>query len=414
MDLKSRQIDQYLFEKEIIGNKMIFLSGPRQIGKTTYARGLLSSRYSGIYCNWDSPTIRKKHHNDPFFFLKKYISGSYLVIFDEIHKRTKWKDILKGLYDSLDPLVRILVTGSARLEWFRKSGDSLVGRYSHFRMLPISISEILETPLTQLWLCNREDISHPLYSLISKIEVLKKTKLHQDALNHLLQYGGFPEPFTISSERFLRKWKQDYISLLLTEDMRELTNIRDIDRMERIVQLLPERIGCPLSINSIAGDIDSNHHTVKNSIAQLEKLWLLFSLKPWSKRLNRTVKKEVKSYFTNWIYAGNPGSVFENFIAMHLFKACTIWSDCGYGLARLWYIRNFDGGEIDFLITLDGKPLLLVESKISQTNISRFASNFCKKMGVSLIQVVNKPGIFRKVESEIYVISAAPFLAVLP
>ena len=196
--------------------------------------------------------------------------------------------------------------------------------------------------------------------------------------------------------------------------MRELSNIRAVDRMEQIIELLPERIGSPLSINSLAQDIDSNYHTVKNSITQLEKLWLLFSIRPWSKRLNRTIKKEVKSYFTNWIYAGNDGAIFENLIAMHLLRATTLWSDCGYGLARLWYIRNFDGGEIDFLITLDGKPLLLIESKFSKVEISKPAINFCRKMNIPLIQVVYRPGIFKKVDKEIYSISAAQLLSAIP
>ena len=414
MELKNRQVDSYIFDKELTEKKMIFISGPRQIGKTTYASHLLNSRYAGVYCNWDNPLIRRKYNEDPFFFLKEYAGGTYLVIFDEIHKRIKWKDILKGIYDSIEPQIQLLVTGSARLEWFRKSGDSLVGRYAHFHMLPVSLSEGMGIPLKRLWLCSADDLSRPMPSLFEKIEGNKKSAEQQEILEHLFYFGGFPEPFTRSSERFLRKWKQDYISLLLTEDMRELSNIRAIDRMEQLIDLLPERIGSPLSINSLAQDIDSNYHTVKNSITQLEKLWLLFSVRPWSKRLNRTIKKEVKSYFTNWIYAGNEGAKFENLIATHLFRAVTLWTDCGYGTAQLWYIRNFDGGEIDFLITLDGKPLLLIESKLSKVETSKPAVNFCYKMNIPLLQVVYGPGIFKKVDKDIYIISAAKFLSVIP
>lgn len=140
MDLKTRQINQYLWDEEIIAGKMVFLSGPRQVGKTTYARGLIGDRFSGRCHNWDNPVVRRSYASDPFFFLPRTSEAKpALVIFDEIHKRPRWKDILKGIFDSLDPAIRLLVTGSARLEWFRKSGDSLVGRYSHFHMMPVSL-----------------------------------------------------------------------------------------------------------------------------------------------------------------------------------------------------------------------------------------------------------------------------------
>src|SRR5271157_3039882 len=152
MVLSNRQIDRYMWDKELIGSKMVFLAGPRQIGKTTYARSLIATPDKGAYFNWDNPDVRRDFSGDTFFFLKRYGgSGDYLVVFDEIHKRHRWKDILKGIYDSMDRSVRILVTGSARLDLFRKSGDSLVGRYSLFRMLPLSCAEVLGLKPSGAW-----------------------------------------------------------------------------------------------------------------------------------------------------------------------------------------------------------------------------------------------------------------------
>lgn len=414
MDILKRQIDSYIWDEEIIGDKMIFLSGPRQIGKTTYVKNLLATRFKGSYFNWDNPKVRKNYTEDPFFFIKQFDGSSFLVIFDEIHKRPRWKDILKGAYDSIDKKIRLLITGSARLEWFRKSGDSLIGRYTHFHLLTLSLSEVLQIPYNKLWLCNAKDWTDPAGSLINKIENGITDYSWGDTFNNLFYFGGFPEPLFRSSDRFLRKWQSDYISLILTEDLREITAIKDIDRMEKIALLLPERVGSPLSISSLARDVESNYHTVKNSIMQLERLWFLFSIQPWSKKLHRTLTKEAKTYFTNWIYAKNEAQKYENLIASHLIKACNLWKDSGYGNAEVWYIRNFDGNEVDFLITINDSPCILIEAKLTQTTISKPTINFSEKLEIPVIQIINQPGIFKKIKNNLLVLSVEKFLGVIP
>ena len=234
---------------------MIFLAGPRQIGKTTFAKNILKKLYPGGYYNWDNPFIRKKYANDPFFFLNDEKTGaSFLAVFDEIHKRTRWKDILKGIYDSIDSSVRILVTGSARLELFKKSGDSLIGRYVNFHMLPITVAEILNRKIDDLWLCNADDWDIPNKSLIQRITMDTPPRDTRQIYEQLFKFGGFPEPLLRNSDRFLFKWQNDYLSLLLTEDLRDITNIKDIDTVEKVVDLLPSRIGSPLSITSLSRD----------------------------------------------------------------------------------------------------------------------------------------------------------------
>ena len=415
MQLSFRQIDQYLWDEEIIASKMIFLSGPRQIGKTTYVKGLLKGDRSGVYLNWDNPEVRRKYARDPFFFMeKKKDSAPFFILLDEIHKRNQWKNILKGIYDTVDRSCRIFVTGSARLELFRKSGDSLVGRYVHFHLLPISISELRNTPLANLWLCNAHDWKSPWKILIDRLDSKSGGSGKQEALDHLFRFGGFPEPIVKGSERFLYKWKRDYLSLLLTEDLRILTNIKQIDTVEQLVELLPARIGNPLSITALSRDLESTYPTIKNHISQLERLWLLFSLRPWSKKIHRTLRKEKKTYFTNWIYAADEAKIFENMVASLLNRACTIWSDLAYGDAKLWYVRNFDGSEIDFLITLNNLPAVFVEAKLTDTAVPKTCRNLKEQLQIPLIQVVKRPGIWKREGQDILVISAEKFFAVLP
>ena len=411
MKIPARQIDQYLWDPELSARKMVFLSGPRQAGKTTYAKTLLSKR-PGVYLNWDNPAVRRAYTADPFFFLAdRPGDADFLAVFDEVHKRPRWKDILKGIYDSVEPSVRILVTGSARLEWFRRSGDSLVGRYVHFHMMPLSIAEVQGTPLGDVWLGNTADKRAPFRTFERRL--LDGKRGTRAIYDHLFVFGGFPEPFARGSERFLRTWRRDYLSLLLREDLRDLTNIRTVDTVETLAELLPERIGSPLSVNGLAGDLEVSFPTVKNHLMQLERLWLLFSLRPYSHRLNRTLKKERKTYFLNWIYAAGEARQFENLVATALLRATLIWTDLGLADAELWYVRGFDGGEIDFLITLDGKPALLVEAKLNNTEIDRRTRTLAGRVGVPLIQVVHRGGILRQ-EQEATLVSADRFLAVLP
>ncbi|MBL0058686.1 MAG: ATP-binding protein [Elusimicrobia bacterium] len=412
MLLKERQIDQYLWDEEIIARKMVFLSGPRQVGKTTYARNLIGDRFAGSYHNWDHPTVRRSYASDPFFFLPTPSSSKpALVIFDEIHKRPHWKDILKGIYDSLDPSIRLLVTGSARLEWFRKSGDSLVGRYSHFHLLPASLSELLRSDVNHLWLSNEREWKDPWRSLLSLLSLEQKEA--GSLFETLFQFGGFPEPLTRGSERFLRKWKTDYLSLILREDLRDLAHIKTIETVERLMDLLPERIGSPLSINALVPLLETTFPTIKNYLMQLEKLWVLFSIPPWSKRLARTLRKEKKFYFVNWVYASEEANRFENLVAGTLLRACLSWEDRGLGKAELLYVKMLDGREVDFLIALNGQPALLVECKLSDTEPSRFLQNLSQSLGVPFVQVVRRSGI-RRIEKQFAVVSAPVFLSAFP
>lgn len=408
-----RQLNSYVFDPELTSGKMIFISGPRQIGKTTFAKNILESR-QGAYFNWDNPAVRKEYYENPFFFLKKLKQGSGLVVFDEIHKRAGWKDILKGCFDSTDKSIEYLVTGSARLETFRKSGDSLIGRYLMFRMLPFSMSELNSTPLTEKWGFSGDELNNPSNSFLQRLSGSSPPHGSIDAVDSLIKFGGFPEPLFKNSERFLRKWKSDYISLLIGEDLRDLTNIKDLDRMEKLVSLLPAGIGSPASVNSLSKTLETSFHTVKNSLNQLERLWLTFSLSPYSAKISRSIKKEKKIYFINWIYAPEKGQRFENFIASQLHRACSVMTDYGLGEFSLRYLRTIDKAEADFLIIKDDKPVVVIESKLTQATVSKSSVLLAQKLNIPYIQVINTYSFFKKINNNCYVTSTERLLDIIP
>ncbi|OFZ82597.1 MAG: hypothetical protein A2583_07800 [Bdellovibrionales bacterium RIFOXYD1_FULL_53_11] len=407
-----RQISQYVFEEEMTANKMIFIAGPRQVGKTTWIKKAVDDYR---YFNWDSPAVRRRYRNDPLFFMNAEPgSKAKYIIFDEIHKRAKWKDILKGCYDSTEG-VQYIVTGSARLDTFRKSGDSLVGRYFLFHLMPFSMSDLLSRKIQDLWLATAESWKNPVRHLFEMLDS-NATAEERAAYDGLFKFGGFPEPLFRGSERFLRRWQEEYLALLYTEDLRDLTNIRAIDTVEHLVSILPEKIAAPLSINVLAAEIETSFQSTKNYLKHLEKLWLVHPVMPWSKKISRSLKKEAKYYFLNWCYVPerNTGARFENFVASNLLRAKLVLNDLAYGRVGLFYVRTLDKLEVDFLLTFDNQPGLFIECKNGDANISRSSLNMARRLGVPLVQLVNKTGIFRKVDKDCLVVSADRFLKVLP
>jgi predicted AAA+ superfamily ATPase len=259
-----------------------------------------------------------------------------------------------------------------------------------------------------------KDWVSPKDTLVKHLENSVETAGGREACSQLLRFSGFPEPFVRGSNRFLRKWSRDYLSLILREDLVELTRIRELDTAEKVVLLLPDRVGSPLSISSIARDVESSYPTVLNHINQLKKLWLLTGVRPWHSKINRAVHKEEKVYFLNWTYAAQESATFENFIAIVLIRACLVWSDLGFGQAEVYYIRNRDGIEIDFLVALNRKPAFLVETKLSDANISRASKSIADLLGVPLVQLVKTDGICIHHTNGAWSLSASRFLEFMP
>ena len=362
----SRYIHEIAFSKEF-GRQMRFIAGPRQCGKTTIARACIAS-YSddSLYYNWDNRKVRDAYIKDSHFFARDMYNvppaenGKRWICLDEIHKYPGWKNILKDFFDSFHEELQFIVTGSARLDMMRQSGDSLAGRYLNFRLNPVCLGEFTGIPV-KIPPKKSEDLIQ---------NCLDTPVYRKEELDALLRFSGFPEPLLTAGDRFFRRWQSAYLDSLLREDLREITRIKDLEKTAVLMHLLPEKIGSPLSINSLVGDLSCSFATVANYLTALELGYLIFRIAPYSDRIARSLKKEKKVYFYDWTRAATEAACFENYAAVELKCRINYWQDAGYGDFEFFYIRDRDGRESDFFITRDSEPWLLVEIKLSRSSIA--------------------------------------------
>lgn len=408
-----RILGLYIFKEKVNAGKMIFLSGPRQVGKTTFAKNRLKETGDeALYFNWDDPYVRREYMRNPHF-LKSYLSKTKnplpLVVFDEIHKHKDWKNILKGLYDIHSGEAQFMITGSARLDYFSQSGDSLVGRYFSYRMLPLGVPESAQefgfiTESDNIFINNAKGFLKTLNGLDAKI--FKKP------FERLMKYGGFPEPFIKGDDAFWNKWHNNYKSLLTKEEIRDLTRIHDIKGIEQLLLLLPDRIGSPLSINSLREDLQVNHKTVSSWLDAFKKIYLVFSVMPWSKNIAHSIKKESKYYFYDWTFIEGKGARFENMTAVMLLRLVNRFNELGLGDFDLRYVRNKQKEEIDFLVVKNNKPFALFEAKENETDIPKSAHYFSRILKIPYFQLVNNTDIVEAYPDNKYVVSAWRFFAI--
>lgn len=337
--------------------QMVFLSGPRQAGKTTIARNVVED-YNGLYLNWDIVEDRDKILSAPQELLKNLnlqvaSTQNPLIIFDEIHKYADWKNYLKGLYDYTQwhSKVPMIVTGSARLDIYKKGSDSLMGRYFPYRVHPLSVREVT-TPPTERQL--EEAIQAPIQPTEEPYEALWK-------------FGGFPEPFLRQNTRFHKQWTGLRFQQLFREDIRDLSAIREIDQMELLAYTLQQQTGQLVNYSSLARKIRVADQTIRRWMAILDAFFFCFTVPPWSRNIPRSLLKDPKIYLWDWSVIHDEGAKFENFMASHLLKACHFWTDTGLGQYDLFFLRTKDGKEADFLVTKDALPWFLVEAKLGKT-----------------------------------------------
>jgi predicted AAA+ superfamily ATPase len=397
---------------------MVFIAGPRQVGKTRLAKKWLGRKgCTPLYFNWDEPSVRQAYRTNSRFFESRARSINIpdpWIVFDEIHKGSHWRDILKGAYDGFGDEFRFLVTGSARLDFFRRAGDSLVGRYNLFHMFPLNLREIvgISQPICFL----EKNIPEKIFRRFEEGISSSLPASAEQALHELLRFGPFPEPFLRQSERFGRKWHQDYFSLVVREDLKDISRVLELDKIEHLLLLLSPRIAAPLSMANLAGELEVAHTTVKSWLEQLRRLFVIFPVPPWTKKISRALRREKKWYFLDWIYAPEGLARFENMVATSLFRACSVMSDMGFGNYKLYYLRTIDKREIDFVVEIDNLPTMVVEAKTTETALSNTLRNrhrwFSKPtLG---IQVVNKRGVLEKHPDQTWIVSVERFLSLLP
>lgn len=407
--MRKRYLTAYVDEICFQYGKMAFLGGPRQAGKTTLSKQLLRLRGSGAYYSWDELKFRRLWADNPSAVVPTEVGELIpLVVLDEIHKAKKWKQNIKGVYDTLESACDILVTGSAKLNVYRKGSDSLMGRYFYFRLHPFSLAEML----------NHKVIVDPDNLWESLIE--RRVRVGETAVKYFKQldvYGPFPEPLFIAKKNHLNLWRRGRVEKIVREDLRDLSRTLELSQIEMLVSLLPDRVGSPLSKQSLGEDLEVSYTTVKRWMNYLYELYYCFEIKPYANSSSRAIRKQGKLYLWDWSEVDDEGHRFENLMANHLLKYCDFLTDTGVGLFALNYLKNKQKNEIDFLVVKDGKPWLPIEVKLSDELPSRNWHVFFKQLPVKVgVQVVKKPGVYKlhpAGEGQVLVVSADYFLAYL-
>ena len=349
-------MDRYLKKPlaEEIDKKILLLTGPRQCGKTTLSK-MLTTDFQ--YINHDLAEHRL------LLSEKSWDREKALIIFDELHKMHEWKSWLKGIYDVEGIPPGLMVTGSARLDAFRKVGDSLAGRHFQFRLHPIDLKEALA---------------------YSNLEA-------PDIFTRLMAVGGFLEPFLNGTTRYYNRWKRSHIDLILKEDLLTLSAVRDIQSIETLIELLRSRVGSPVASNSLARDLQKSPNTIQSWLKLLEDLYVIFRVTPYHKNIARSILKEPKFYFyDNGMVMGDNGIKLENLVACALLKEAHRCQDVEGEDCRLHYVRNKDGQEIDFLVTRANKPERLIEVKWADSSLSPHFKKFFPRAQLKRVQVVGE------------------------
>lgn len=350
-----QRIYQEILQEHLAHDKqMLFLTGPRQAGKTTLSRLIGEQFQSFYYFNWDVKEDKRLLMQGPLAIggaiqLQQLRAENPLVVFDEIHKYRLWKTLLKGFYDTYQEKIRILVTGSAKLNVYRRGGDSLMGRYFLYRIHPLSVREcIRETPLK-----------------ISETPYVAPKRITDDDFNALWEHGGFPDPFLRRTIKFSRRWQALREQQLFREEVRDLSQVHELAELEMVAECLKEYASRRVNLSQLAQKVDVSVNTIKHWLRLLETLYHCFTVRPWSKNIVRSLVKEPKIYLMDWSPITDFGAKAENFVACHLLKAVHFWQDSGLGQFDLFYIRDKDKNEVDFLITQNKQPWCLVEVKYS-------------------------------------------------
>ncbi|MBU0661614.1 ATP-binding protein [Patescibacteria group bacterium] len=341
--------------------KMVFVGGPRQVGKTTLAKAILANNYpAGRYLNWDFDEDRQD------ILQKRWSTGNPLLIFDELHKFPRWKGWIKGIYDVSHDLHSFLITGSARLDIYRRGGDSLLVRYHYWRLHPFTLDEI------------------------------PKGISPKDAFQRLMTLGGFPEPFLEGDERIARRWRRERFDRVLREDVRDLEPVRDIQLLGIFLDLLRHRVGALTVVSNLAMDLEISPKTAKAWLETLERMYLVFSVRPFTKSLPRVVRKPPKVYFfDNGDVLGDEGARFENLVATSLLKRLHYLEDSQGYKYELRYIRDKEGREVDFAIVKEGELEELIEVKYSDDSIARslsyYADRLNPKKATQIVAEIKRP-----------------------
>ena len=364
-----------------LDKKIVLLVGPRQAGKTWLAKDIAQDFSRSVYLNYDQVLDRKIIQD------QSWLESTEILVLDELHKMPNWKNYLKGLYDTKPQSMRLLVTGSARLDIFDQLGDSLAGRYFRHRLLPLSLAELTQTGKT------------PIGDLA--------------LIDRLMLYGNFPEPFLANSVVDANRWRMQYTHSLLSTDIFEFDRIQNYKAMQLVFELLQHRVGSPISYQSLAEDLGVSPVTIKKYIQILEALYIVFRVTPYSKNIARSLLKEPKIYFFDaGLVQGDEGAKLENFVALSLLKHCYGKIDYQAEKYKLHYLRTKDGIEVDFALVRNDGVETIIEVKLTNKKLNPSLVKFHQKYGYESTQIVKSlPHEHR--QDGIKIVKAETFLSAL-
>lgn len=359
--LKPRYLTSTICQDALKDGKMAFISGPRQVGKTILGKQLLKDKNN--YFSWDQTEFRKTWAKSPEKILKKIGKGP--ILFDEIHKDRKWKSKIKGIYDTYSDELDIVVTGSSKLDVYRKGSDSLLGRYIPYHLHPFSVSEDHFPPKPN--------------------NILKEFKVSYK-WEDLMALGGYPEPLLSGNEKKAQRWSRLRLDRLAYEDTRDIKVLSDLNAFRVLLDLIPEKVGSLFSFNSLKEDVGVAYATVREWVLLSEMLYYGFFVRPYSKSFKRSIKAGPKFYLYDILQIPKfeNSKRLENLAALHLIKTCHFWTDTGEGLFELFFIRDKEKKEVDFLIIKDKKPWILIESKSKSKNLSPNLLYYSEKLKTPL------------------------------
>lgn len=372
-------------EQTLALRRVVMLTGPRQCGKTTLVRKLVSD--SNTYRTLDDLAVRQAAENDPHLFVGFAPKDGTLII-DEVQKVPDFLPAIKKVVDLGNRPGQFLITGSANILNLATVQESLAGRLGKIRLRPLSQGEIVG--------------SNPFFLDQAFAQKFQRPTI-KSSRNNLIEaifQGGFPEAIRMEG-KMRRNWHIDYVDALIEHDLNDITNIRHTEVMKDLVRVLAAWSSKFMDVSSIGSGLSVDRRTLASYISALQSFYIVEAVPAWRKTDYDRVGKQSKLFMADtgmmtallgWRPsdfaddADKAGKAFETFVYCQLASEIDAATESYY----LYQYRDHDKREIDFLIERDDRSLLAIEvksgitvKKIDFKHITWFRENPAKKSSVT-------------------------------